>query len=440
MTVHRAAILALVTLALTSFAPAPSAEAAAPADCVAPTAATNGQPNGVQVPAGPVTLTWTAATGTSITYRVVSGPQKNVPVCPTTATTSCTISVNNGQTIPWTVATDSGCGAPTAYSQQFVFTTSGCQPVVASQPLGQTILSGRTATLSVGASGSDPITYQWYQGNSGDTSMPVGTNLPTFTTPILTATTSYWVRVTNACGHTDSATATVNVKPNILWIPVASHTAGLHNSQWRSDLGLLNLSGFTANVQIDYFGTGGVASNSVQVTAGSQSILLDVVGQIPASGSGAIEVVSDQLLRVTARTYNQVAADADCYANGQQGQDYPALKPSDGLAVGQVAYLAGLTENGAQHTNIGLVNLESDDATVLVELFDGAGAKLTDYAVALAPGQWAQETQPFSRKAGQSAMDRGFAKITVQKGSGIFGFASVINNITNDPTTVGMLR
>jgi hypothetical protein len=37
-------------------------------------------------------------------------------------------------------------------------------------------------------------------------------------------------------------------------------------------------------------------------------------------------------------------------------------------------------------------------------------------------------------------MGSGYATITVQSGSGVFGFASVIDNITNDPTTVAMQR
>jgi hypothetical protein len=88
-----------------------------------------------------------------------------------------------------------------------------------------------------------------------------------------------------------------------------------------------------------------------------------------------------------------------------------------------------------------LVNTSTGSATVLVELFDGAGTKLTDYTVTpLAAGQWSQATQPFKNVAGQTAMDRGYAKITVQSGSGVFAFASVIDNITNDPTTVTMQR
>jgi hypothetical protein len=224
------------------------------------------------------------------------------------------------------------------------------------------------------------------------------------------------------------------------WIPVAAHNPGLKQSQWRSDLGLLNLGSVTANGQIKFYGTGGVVTNTTYVPAGAQSILTDVVGQLSASGQGALEILSDQPLKVTSRTYNQVVSSESCYPNGTQGQDYPALAVDDGLAAGQIAYLAGLTENASYRCNIGLVNVGSDSATVLVELYDGAGTKLTDYKVSLNPGAWKQETQPFRNKAGQTAMDRGYAKVTVQVGSGVFAFASVVDNLTNDPTTVTMQR
>jgi len=225
-----------------------------------------------------------------------------------------------------------------------------------------------------------------------------------------------------------------------IWVPVASHNSGLNQSQWRSDLGLLNTGTVTANVQLGFYGSGGVVTSTTYVPAGAQSILADVVGQLGGSGSGAIEVLSDQSLKVTARSYNQVSSSASCYAGGTQGQDYPTGASSGGLSAGQSAYLAGLTENASYHCNIGVVNVGSGAATVLVELFNGAGTKLTDYTVNLTSGQWAQETQPFKNRAAQTAMDRGYAKLTVQSGSGVFGFASVIDNITNDPTTVAMQR
>ena len=222
------------------------------------------------------------------------------------------------------------------------------------------------------------------------------------------------------------------------WVPVSSHSNGLNQSQWRSRLSMLNTAALSATVQLNFFGASGVVTSSVGLPAGTQSIIDDVVGSIGASGSGAIQVLSDQPLRLSARTYNLVSSGANCYPNATQGQDYPVVATTDGLLATQAAYLVGLTENSAFRTNIGVVNTGSASATVLVELFDSKGTKLASYFANPAVGQWAQETQPFLNKAGQTAMDGGFAKVTVQSGTGVFALASVIDNVTNDPTPVSM--
>ncbi len=66
------------------------------------------------------------------------------------------------------------------------------------------------------ATGTAPLTYQWYQGTSGNTSAPVGTNSASFTTPALNATTNYWVKVANAVGSASSQTVTVTVNPPLI--------------------------------------------------------------------------------------------------------------------------------------------------------------------------------------------------------------------------------
>jgi hypothetical protein len=90
-------------------------------------------------------------------------------------------------------------------------TGASSAPSITSQPVNQTINSGSTATLTVLASGTAPLVYQWYVGTTGNTSTPVGTNSNSFTTPTLTNTTSYWVRVSNSVGTADSNTATITV-------------------------------------------------------------------------------------------------------------------------------------------------------------------------------------------------------------------------------------
>ena len=84
-------------------------------------------------------------------------------------------------------------------------------PTIGTQPQDTTIATGATATLTVAATGTGPLSYQWYEGVAGDTSNAVGTSAASFTTPALTTTTSYWVRVTGPAGVVDSRTATVTV-------------------------------------------------------------------------------------------------------------------------------------------------------------------------------------------------------------------------------------
>ena len=84
-------------------------------------------------------------------------------------------------------------------------------PAITTQPASQEIASGASTSLSVTASGDD-ITYQWFTGNSGDTASPVaGATAGTLDTGTLTASTSFWVQITNAGGTANSETAIVTV-------------------------------------------------------------------------------------------------------------------------------------------------------------------------------------------------------------------------------------
>jgi PKD repeat protein len=226
----------------------------------------------------------------------------------------------------------------------------------------------------------------------------------------------------------------------VYWVPVATHVGGLNNSQWRTDLGILNTGNVVANVELRFHASDGTKSATAFVAPHSQSILEDVVGQLGASASAALEIHTDQPVRVSSRTYNLVPGTEGCYPNGTFGQNYPVLAPSDGLSAGQEAFLGQLAENSDYRTNIGLVNLGNSLANVNVSLYNGAGVLMSSYAVDLAAGQWIQETRPFYFKAGMTAMDRGYARVSVGSGTGVVAFASVVDNLTNDPTTVTMSK
>jgi uncharacterized repeat protein (TIGR03803 family) len=112
--------------------------------------------------------------------------------------------------------------------------TIGSPPSITSQPANQTITSGSTTTLSVTASGTGPLSYQWYTGASGTTTSPIsGATGSSYTTPALTATTSYWVQVSNG-STVDSNTATVSVltAPTIMTQPVSQTATPGKNPQF----------------------------------------------------------------------------------------------------------------------------------------------------------------------------------------------------------------
>ncbi|WP_018681814.1 ExeM/NucH family extracellular endonuclease [Actinokineospora enzanensis] len=89
-------------------------------------------------------------------------------------------------------------------------------PSITTQPQDTSVASGASATLSVAATGTGPLTYQWYTGTAGDTANPIaGATADTYPTPALTASASYWVRVSGPGGQADSRTAAVAISGGV---------------------------------------------------------------------------------------------------------------------------------------------------------------------------------------------------------------------------------
>jgi len=224
------------------------------------------------------------------------------------------------------------------------------------------------------------------------------------------------------------------------WVLVASRADGANGSIWRTDLGLLNVDTSDAEATIRIHTPGGVLTTTVQVPGRGQVILDDVVGRFPFDGSGALEILSDRPLVVTSRIFNRVAAGQACFPGGTLGQENAGYPAGSGLGSGDAAWLVQLIENDEFRTNIALTNTGDDPASVAVRLFDAAGAEIGGYQVTLAPGQWRQENRPFARRAGRADVDAGSASVTVESGGGVLAVGSVVDNVTNDPTTVVWIR
>jgi hypothetical protein len=125
----------------------------------------------------------------------------------TTLTTART--VTNAGAYWITQVSDAHCSGTSSGAAQVGF---GETPAIQKQPqAATTIRSGEAATLTVAATGGG-LRYHWYEGRAGDRTHPVSSELdPSFTTPALTRTTSFWVEIENDCGRVESHAATVAV-------------------------------------------------------------------------------------------------------------------------------------------------------------------------------------------------------------------------------------
>jgi hypothetical protein len=144
-----------------------------------------------------VTVTWYRGLVPDKTNQVGTGNSVNSG--PLTTTTSFWAAVHNS------------CGEVS--TRTAVITVNECNaPVVTTQPASQEVKNNTSVTLSVAATGTPALQYQWYEGAKGDTSKPrPGAVFSTFTSANLFDSTSFWVRVSNTCGTFDSEAAQITV-------------------------------------------------------------------------------------------------------------------------------------------------------------------------------------------------------------------------------------
>ena len=124
-----------------------------------------------------------------------------------TYTTPVTTAANNGAT--YTVTIGSGYGTVTS-TPVTLSVDAPANVVITTQPASQAVVDGQSATLSVAATGSPTISYQWYQVGIGAIA---GATSASYTTPIFTAagSASFYVVVSNDLGSVQSSTAVVTV-------------------------------------------------------------------------------------------------------------------------------------------------------------------------------------------------------------------------------------
>ena len=187
------------------------------------------QPANQTVTAGQTAMFSVVASGTGLSYQWrkngtnISGATSSSYTTPATATT------DSGST--FSVVVSNAGGSVTSNNATLTVNAAAVAPSITSQPASQTVTAGQTASFSVAARGTAPLSYQWRKNGTNIS----GATSSSYTTPATATTDSgstFSVVVTNSAGSATSnnATLTVNaaaVAPSITAQPASQTvTAG----------------------------------------------------------------------------------------------------------------------------------------------------------------------------------------------------------------------
>jgi len=182
------------------------------------------QPLGETVTTGQTATFNVVATGTApLSYQ---WKKNNTAIAGATAvsyTTPATTSADNGS--QFVVVVSDSAGNTTSNMATLTVTAAAVAPSITTQPASQTVTAGQTATFSVAATGTAPLSYQWMKNNTAI----AGATAASYTTPATTSAANgsqFAVVVTNTAGSMTSSTATLTVSaaavaPSITAQPVS---------------------------------------------------------------------------------------------------------------------------------------------------------------------------------------------------------------------------
>ena len=176
---------------------------------VAPSITT--QPASVTITAGQTATFSVTATGTApLSYQwrqngtAISGATSSSYTTPAETTAA-----NGAQ---FTVVVSNSAGSVTSNTATLTVNTAPVAPSITTQPSSVTITAGQTATFSVTATGTAPLSYQWSQNGTAIS----GATSSSYTTPAETTSASgaqFTVVVSNSAGSVTSNAATLTVNP-----------------------------------------------------------------------------------------------------------------------------------------------------------------------------------------------------------------------------------
>jgi len=230
-------------------------------------------------------------------------------------------------------------------------------------------------------------------------------------------------------------------------IPVASHTPGVNNTNWQSDIAIYNFQTTPLRVEMVLIESGVSTSDNVVpigaaatvIPANSSRIIADVLANQtrPTANVGAIIVGGDKPFAVTSRSYSMSPSGDTVGQTVVPVRDFFTESLND-TPVPAVAYIPGLISNGKFRTNLGFAAGAGTTSDLVLEVTvsraDGVDIGTQRFTI---PAGTYMHRQFSSNTIGTQQFDAGGARFRIVSGDGaVVPYASVIDNATADAVFV----
>jgi invasion protein IalB len=267
------------------------------ASSVAPSIAT--QPANQIIFAGQTATFSMVASGTSpLSYQWRKNGLSISGATSASYTTTAETTSDNGAL--FSVLVSNSAGSVTSSSATLTVNPDPAAPTITSQPASQTITAGGTATFSVTATGTAPLSYQWQKNGAAIN----GATSSIYTTP--TETTSdngarFTVLISNSVGSATSSAATLTVTtPGQLSAGASTVSFGNVNvgSSSMQSVTLTNTGGSNVSISNETISGAGFSVNGISIgliLSSGGSVTMNVTFAPAASGSvtGSVIIASN---------------------------------------------------------------------------------------------------------------------------------------------------
>jgi len=166
------------------------------------------QPSSQTVSLGATATFTVAASGTGLTYQWYKNSAAITGATAASYTTPATVATDSGAT--FYVKVTNSAGSATSSTATLTVSTTVTAPAITTQPAAASVTVGSTASFTVAASGTAPLTYQWYKNGTAVS----GATAASYTTPATTTAdngATFYVKVSNSAGSATSNTVTLTV-------------------------------------------------------------------------------------------------------------------------------------------------------------------------------------------------------------------------------------